>query len=246
MRKILLLCCVVLLLAGCHASYENPYRVDTVVRIPVNPTEEPTEPPVTEPVPAQTEPEPTEAPKQITTSGKTSSGSTGKNSTGKSSSGKSSTATKATEPPVTAPTETVPPTLPPFIASEYTPGALEYAVLDLINSCREAEGQAALTMDMTLCEMAAVRSNEAFRSWSHTRPDGRGFETVLEDYDFAASVAAENLIQATGDPDAAVLLEKWMGSDSHRANILSDRFTTVGVGLYEAGGTTYLTVLFVG
>lgn len=241
MRKLLLLCCLAALpLAGCHTAYENPYRVDTVVRIPVDPTQPPTEPIAAEFIPAETEPEAREAPKKTTGSGKTSGG-----SSGKSSSGKNKTTTKATEPPATQP-PTEAPTELPFIPSEYTPGIREYEVLDLINSHRTSEGLAELTMDASLCEMAAVRSNEAAQSWSHIRPDGRGFETVLTDYEYSCSVAAENMIYTTGETDARTLVDKWMNADSHRANILSGDFTAVGVGLYHTGGITYITVLFAG
>lgn len=97
-NRILALCLCCVLLAGCGKS-ENPYRVDTVVRIPVNPTEataasEPTQPPETE-APAETAEatEATEAPKAP--SGKTSTG--GKSSSGKTSSGKSQSAGKKQE-----------------------------------------------------------------------------------------------------------------------------------------------------
>lgn len=224
MKKVIALICMAALLAGCHGAYENPYRVDTVVRIPVNPAEE-----ITEPHTAETEPEVTEAPKKSTSSGKASGSSAGKNQS----------ADKPTELPAPAPTE------PPFSPSEYTPGPLEYAVLGQINGYRREVGAPELALEDALCEMAAVRSSEAARVWSHNRPDGRGFETVLEDYGYPYDEAAENLINGTGALDAAELVEKWMSSDSHKNTILNGSFTTAGVGLYETGGVSYITVLLV-
>lgn len=241
MRKLVPLCCLAaLLLTGCHEAYENPYKVDTVVRIPVDPVVE-----MTATAAPETEPEATEASQKTTSSGKSSG-----TSSNKTSSGKTTSTTKATEPPATEPPATEPPTeaptQPPFVPSEYTPGALEREMLDLINAQRTAAGLEELILESSLCEMAAVRSCELASLWSHTRPDGRGFETVLEDQGFLYTQAAENVIHGSGDPEAAVLVESWMNSDSHRANILSAEFVLVGIGLYETNGISYITVLFVG
>jgi uncharacterized protein YkwD len=132
------------------------------------------------------------------------------------------------------------------VASAYVPGFLEYEILEYINLNRSAEGMEVLPMDLELSTMAAVRSFEASRVWSHDRPDGRGFETVLEDYGYSCNVVSENLIYTTGDGEASVLVDKWMSSDSHRGNILGDQFSCAGVGMYCTGGITYITVLFVG
>ena len=153
---------------------------------------------------------------------------------------------KETVPPETEPPVTVPPTQPPFVAEAYVPGALEYEILEYINLNRSAEGMEALPMDLELSTMAAVRSHEVSLVWSHSRPDGRGFETVLEDYGYSCGSVAENNIHSIGEGDASVLVDKWMSSASHRANILSDQFSCAGVGIYCTGDVTYITVLFVG
>ena len=237
-RTIVIFCMSAILLAGCHQAYENPYRVDTVVRIPVDPTEMSTNPPATEPPPAETEPETTEAPKKTTGSA------TKKNTAGKgtSSGGK----TKPTVPKETKPPETVPPTEAPFEPEVYVPGAMEYQILEYINLNRSVEGMEALPMDLDLSTMAAIRSYEVSQVWSHSRPDGRDFASVLEDYGYSCSITAENIIYSTGEGEASVLVDKWMSSDAHCANILSDQFSCAGVGMYHTGGTTYITVLFAG
>lgn len=305
-KKLLLLCCVMLCITGCgREKTENPFQVDTVVQIPVDPTEAPTESaatedPGTEPTEEETSP-PTEEPEETkasannsgstkTSSGKTSSGQT---SSGKTSSGKtSSTQTNSnkstqsgaqsgtepketkpeatepqqtetpmteppetnqevtelaeTEPPVTDPPETEPPaTEPPYDPSSYGIGGLEYGILEQINSYRTEAGLSELGINTRLSGIAALRAQEAAASWSHTRPDGRNFTSALSDYGYAYGSAAENLVYSSGGGDAAAMVAKWMSSDGHKANILGG-FTAAGIGVYSAGGMTYVCCLFVG
>ena len=121
MRKILILILCGLLLTGCGRG-ENPYQVDTVIRIPVDPTEAPTLPeetalPTEMPTEAPTE-APAEAPTEVQEETQApeateeKSGSSGKKpeqtSSGKKPSGGSKEPAKATEPKVTEPKLTEP------------------------------------------------------------------------------------------------------------------------------------------
>ena len=262
-----------LLLSGCVMlqAYENPYRVDSVIQIPVDPTDTPTAPasPQTEPE-EQTE-EPTEVTEpaeeetvsatkpdsgsKTSTSSKTSSGS-------KTAAGSSSKTTEPvqaqseetvppeTEPEQTLPPETEPPTEPPTVLaydpSGYTVGSLEYAVLEQINAYRAEAGVAALSMDTSLCKVASVRAFEISALWSHTRPDGRDYSTVLSDYGYGCGTTAENLTYMSGDGDAAAMVARWMRSESSKSSLLSESFTTAGIGIYASGGVTYLANLLIG
>jgi uncharacterized protein YkwD len=153
-----------------------------------------------------------------------------------------------TEPPVVTPTEPPetpiePPTQPPsYDISDYRPGALEYAIAEEINAYRGEKGLPALAYDPDLCAIASYRSFEVSRVWSHTRPDGRSFTTVLSDFDYRVSAAAELLGYATAD--AAAIAAKWIGSEDHQ-EILLGSSDTIGVGIYSANGVTYVTCLLV-
>lgn len=246
-----------LMLGGCSsAQQEDPFRVDTVVQIPVDPTDAPTEAP-TEPATeapaeeaaeASTEPEETTAPKTNTSSNGSSSGKG--SSGGKTSSGK--TQTKETEPPATetVPAETLPPTEaptePPYDPSSYSIGSLEYALLDELNACRAEAGEGELTISGKLSGIAWLRAKEAVSHWSHTRPDGRDFTSALSDYGYSYGSVVELMIHSTGDGDAAWVVEKWMNTKSHSANICSSEFSQVGIGVYRSGGVTYVVCLLVG
>lgn len=147
----------------------------------------------------------------------------------------------ATEPPET-PIE--PSTEPPgYDISGYQPGALEYAIAEQLNDYRGSVGMPGFAYDPDLCAIASYRSFEISRVWSHTRPDGRSYTTVLSDFDYRVSAAAELLGFATAD--ASAIAAKWIGSEDHQEILLGD-FDTIGVGIYQANGVTYVTCLLVG
>lgn len=268
-------------LAGCGRE-ENPYRVDTVIQIPVDPTEAPTEPEATKiQTEPETAPEETEAPTEKPSSPQKSSGgsskknsgtSSGSNKAGTEKSNKKNTSTDtatttkpveavsvqtepketapaATQPPQTEPpTEppTIPPTEPPYDPSGYRVGSLEYAVLEQINGYREAAGLPLLSMDEGLCAVASVRAYEISVVWSHTRPDGRSYASVLSDYGYSSSGAAENLIYTSGNGDAAKMVAKWMSADKNCSTLMSESYTKAGIGIYWSSGVTYLANLLIG
>lgn len=280
-REIILFIMVVLCLAGCGRE-ENPYRVDTVIQIPVDPTEAPTEPEATKiQTEPETAPEETEAPTEKPSSPQKSSGGSSKKNSGTSSgsskagsekSNKKNTSTDtatttkpveavsvqtepketapaATQPPQTeSPTEppTIQPTEPPYDPSGYRVGSLEYAVLEQINSYREEAGLPPLSMDEGLCTVASVRAYEISVVWSHTRPDGRSYASVLSDYGYSSAGAAENLIYTSGNVDAAKMVAKWMSADKNCSTLMSESYTTAGIGIYRSGGVTYLANLLIG
>ena len=265
MKKIILIL-LVLMLTGCRAAPE--IRPDTIVDIPLDPTQaetiveetteatEPTE--VEETTAPETQP-PTEAPTKKPSSSSSSSGkntSTKKPASGSSSSSKKDTSTKATQPPkqtqpTTAPT-TVPATEPPTEAptrpsvSSYSPTALDYAVADAVNARRAEAGLPALRVSSSLSTAAAQRACELPINWSHTRPDGSWFTTVLDEFGCGSAAAAENLYYTSGSGNAETIVTKWMGSDAHRESILSENTVSIGVASYYADGVTYVAALFIG
>lgn len=233
--RILACLCIALCLIGC--GREDPYRVDTVVRIPVDPTEAQQETQAETEAPAETT-VPTEVPESTE---KKSSGSKGSSSGGKMPSG-----SKETEPPATQPSVTEPPaTEPPFDPSSYSVGSLEYAILDQINAYRREAGLAELSLSTKLCGIAGLRATEVSRLWSHSRPDGRSYTTAMSDYGYGFGISAENLAFAGGSGDAAAIVADWMEA-STRDNILGAGFTTAGIGVFYDGGGVYVVNILVG
>ena len=208
-----------------------------------NNNSKPTEPPATEPAetnpaatePAQTEPPATEPPvteaPEVTQPPATDPGETQP----------AGTESPAAEPPATEPEPTDPPL---YDISGYSVGSLEYAVRDAINAYRTAEGLGELSLSSRLCAIASCRGYEISRVWSHTRPDGRSYGTVLADYGYGGS-ARELLIYVSGSGDAQAIVDKWMGSDAQKELLLGN-FSTVGIGVYRSGGYSYIACLLVG
>lgn len=122
---------------------------------------------------------------------------------------------------------------------------LSYAeqVVKLVNEERAKAGLHALQIDTEVAVVATVRAKEIQTSFSHTRPDGRKFSSVLTDANIRFTGAGENI--AWGQTSPEKVMEAWMNSEGHRANILNAKFTKIGVGhLQNASGTNYWVQLF--
>ena len=77
---------------------------------------------------------------------------------------------------------------------------------------------------------------------SHTGSDGSNPGDRIARAGYRFSAWAENV--AMGYPDAASVMDGWMNSPGHRANILSGNVTEIGVGLaYAADGAPYWTMV---
>ena len=115
-------------------------------------------------------------------------------------------------------------------------------VLEIMNEERANAGLGPLVMDPTLVNVATVRANEIIQSFSHTRPDGRDCFTAYAEQGASYSCAGENIAAGYSSPEA--VMEGWMNSPGHRANILNGSFGRVGVGLVisDAGGYRYYWV----
>ena len=101
-----------------------------------------------------------------------------------------------------------------------------YEVLKLVNEERSKAGvKPALKMDASLLDTAMMRSGEIVLLFSHTRPDGSSCFTAFKD---DSTSRGENI--AAGYQTPAAVVEGWMNSEGHRANILNPDFTTIGIG----------------
>ena len=128
---------------------------------------------------------------------------------------------------------------------ELSEGDLAEQIFTLTNKERKNEDLKELKYNKNLQEAADIRAKECAETFSHKRPDGSSCHTVVADMDY--QVTGENLIKAdTPIATATVLMEAWMNSEGHRANILLPEFTSMAVGTYEKNGTTYAVQIFLG
>lgn len=149
--------------------------------------------------------------------------------------------TKTTPAPTPAKTTPTPATTTPGTSSEQ---ALQTEISRLINVQRTNNGCAALTVNDQLT--AAARGHSAWMArtgtLSHTGDGGSTFVTRSKAAGYAQP-SAENI--AMGYRTAAEVVDGWMNSSGHRANILNCRSTTAGVGVaFTANGTPYYTQNF--
>ena len=206
-----------------------------------------------------TEPQKTDTAKKATTSKKKNNASSKKPSADKGNTETKPTEATPTEPPATEAPQTEPPTEPDateapeteptdpplYDISGYSVGSLEYAIKDAVNAYRAEAELGELTVSSRLCAIASCRSYEISRVWSHTRPDGRSYKTVLSDYGYGAGSVKELLVYVSGAGDANSIVDKWMGADSQRELLLGS-FSTIGIGVYRENGYTYVACLLVG
>ncbi|CCK32658.1 hypothetical protein BN159_8280 [Streptomyces davaonensis JCM 4913] len=118
-------------------------------------------------------------------------------------------------------------------------------VVDLTNRERARAGLRPLSVDPVLTTAAQAHSADmvARAFYSHTSPEG------TQPWDRAAAAGSrrrsigENI--ACGQRSPAEVVEGWMNSPGHRANILKRDFTHIGIGFAGGGPAgTYWTQLF--
>ena len=116
-------------------------------------------------------------------------------------------------------------------------------VIDRVNEERRAAKLYTLTSSTELTKLAMVRAIETSVYWSHTRPNGEiCFTVTLNGVGYSGSIVAENIAAGQGTPEK--VMDNWMKSEGHRANILSDKFNQIGVGCFETADVIYWVQLF--
>ncbi|MCD7809428.1 MAG: CAP domain-containing protein [Erysipelotrichaceae bacterium] len=115
-------------------------------------------------------------------------------------------------------------------------------IVSLTNKQRTNNGLSSLTVSAKLTQAAQLRAKEIYQSFSHTRPNGSSCSTVFDEYSYSYSACGENIIYGYNSASSAVTA--WMNSSGHRANILNENFTEIGVGVYSVNGVYYCVQLF--
>ena len=154
-------------------------------------------------------------------------------------------------PSSSAPVSSAPPAPAPSRPSSSKPetdnNTLSYAqrVVQLVNQEREKAGLRPLSISQSAEAAALVRAKEIEDSFSHTRPNGSSFYTALKEQGVSYRSSGENI--AWGQKTPEQVMQGWMNSPGHRANILNANFTAIGVGYYRSpAGVNYWTQLFIG
>jgi uncharacterized protein YkwD len=141
-------------------------------------------------------------------------------------------------------TATPGPSTSPTATSAGAPArGVEGQVIALVNAVRADAGCAPLVHDEGLARVARAHSADMSDRdfFDHENPDG------LDPFERAEAAGltnaqAENI--AHGQPDPAAVMDDWMDSRGHRANILNCELRTLGVGVAEGPGGPWWTQLF--
>lgn len=119
-------------------------------------------------------------------------------------------------------------------------------VTQLVNKERAAAGLASLTLDASLSKVAQAKAEDMAKNgyFSHTSPTyGSPFD-MMKSFGVKYSAAGENI--AKGQRSAESVMNAWMNSSGHRANILSSNYDKIGVGYTtDAQGNTYWVQMFI-
>ena len=119
----------------------------------------------------------------------------------------------------------------------------EQEVIRLVNDIRTENGLKALTYDWELARVARFKSQDMKdnKYFAHNSPVyGTPFQ-MIKNFGISFRSAGENIAKGYSTPQAVV--NGWMNSSGHRANILSANYTHIGVG-YVSGGN-YWTQMFI-
>lgn len=119
----------------------------------------------------------------------------------------------------------------------------ESEVIRLVNEIRVKNGLKALEADWELSRVARIKSQDMKDNnyFSHTSPVYGSPFNMIKNFGISYKSAAENIAKGQSTPQAVV--NAWMNSQGHRANILNSSYTKIGVG-YVSGGN-YWTQMFI-
>ncbi len=116
----------------------------------------------------------------------------------------------------------------------------EHEVLTLVNKIRIKNNLKKLAWGDTCDNAADIRASETMQLYAHTRPDGSSWSTVCPAPD-SGGVSGENLAIGNAAVSPATVVALWMGSETHRANILNPDYTKLAVGFVFDINSTYKT-----
>ena len=118
-------------------------------------------------------------------------------------------------------------------------------LLVLTNQKRQENGLGPLSLDERLSQAAIGKSNDMLAKgyWAHISPDGITPWAFIKGAGYSYTYAGENL--ARGYTNSSDVINAWMASDSHKANMLSGNYSNVGFAVVTGSLNGEETVLVV-
>lgn len=117
-------------------------------------------------------------------------------------------------------------------------------IFRLANMERENAGLSPVERCEDMDAVAAIRAKELAESFSHTRPNGEWYTSLVDEAGIAYRYVGENAAKVPITSDAAKMMRGWMNSEGHRNNILNEKHQYLGVAVYQVGQMLYCSQMF--
>jgi hypothetical protein len=135
-----------------------------------------------------------------------------------------------------------------YLLSDEMAAVIASVLVDLTNDDRQDEGLGTLTVNPVLVAAAQAKANDMAEKgyFAHNSPDGTTPWYWFKNAGYAYAYAGENL--AVDFSDSKDVARAWMNSPTHRANVLGQNFTEIGiataVGTYKGHTATFVVQMF--
>ena len=110
----------------------------------------------------------------------------------------------------------------------------EWEVLKIVNRERIKQGLEPLSTNSDMQKVADIRARELPLAFSHERPDGSDWDTTLAEIGLTDRTEAWGENIAAGQRTPEEVMDSWMHSEGHKANILRGLFNHIGIGYVES------------
>jgi uncharacterized protein YkwD len=129
------------------------------------------------------------------------------------------------------------------VSNSYSTLSLD-RIMGIINADRESQGLHELALNPTLNLAALAKAHDMISNhyFAHTSPEGVAPWYWIKTLGYNYSYAGENL--AIGYQDAGDLVDSWMQSPAHRANILSPNYEDMGLAVIKSQNSTLVVQMF--
>lgn len=115
------------------------------------------------------------------------------------------------------------------------------SIFNMINELRKKENLSAYTLDKSLNNVAGIKAKDMANSYfSHTSPKYGDPFKMMQGFGINYKSAGENI---AGNPNLKNAISSFVASSTHKKNILSNKFTNIGIGIAKDNTYGYILVL---
>lgn len=126
--------------------------------------------------------------------------------------------------------------------------SMEVQIFDMINHIRAQNGMQKLNFNPVVSTIARLRSTDMVNRnyFSHYSPEGKHTTDILTENGVMYAGSAEILFRASPPPlgSPGSIINTWLGSNIHRAIILTPQFSQIGISIIDGGNKRVVTAIF--